>query len=322
MKAIVYSAYGPPEVLELRETTQPIPKDDEVLVKIHAVSLNPADLHLLNGRPFFARLSMGLKKPRITTPGIDIAGVVEEAGKNVQDFKKGDEVFGGCGWGGGLADYVCVAEKNLVFKPANLSFEEAAAANVAAITALQGFRQAGRIQPGHDILINGASGGVGTFAVQIAKLYGAVVTGVCSAGNLDLVYGLGADFVIDYAREDFTRIEQKYDFILDAVGNRTVSAIRRALKNDGLCMIAGFTSTGLLIQHMIFGHLLSGKNGKRVKLMGTAKTNKDDLIILKNLLGSGKIKSVIDRTYPMNEITEAVRYLEKGHSKGKVVITL
>ncbi len=320
MKAIVYTKYGSPDVLNLREVEKPAPKDHEVLVKVHAASANPADWHLIRGRPAFARLSMGLFKPKNTIPGLDVAGQIEATGSNVTEFKPGDEVFGSCGWGGGFAEFVCVIENNLVLKPAHLTFEEAAAVNVAALTALQGLRPEEMIKPGQKVLINGASGGVGTFAVQIAKSSGAEVTGVCSTRNLEMVRSIGADHVIDYTKEDFTRNEQKYDFILDTVGNRSVADYKRALNEKGNCVIVGFTSMGRLFEHMLLGPLGSSAGGKKVGLMGTAQTNKKDLTILKELLESGKIKPVIDRKYSLSEAAEAIRYLEKGHARGKVVI--
>lgn len=322
MKAIVYKEYGSPDVLNLREVEKPAPKENEVLVKIHAASANPADWHLIRGKPVFARLSFGLFKPKNTIPGIDVAGQIEVIGSKVTGFKPGDEVFGGCGWGGGFAEFVCVVENNLVLKPSNITFEEAATISVAAITALQGLRFKGTIAPGQKVLINGASGGVGTFAVQIAKSSGAEVTGVCSTGNLEMVRSIGADHVIDYTKEDFTRKEHKYDFILDTVGNRSVADYKRALNENGQCVIVGFTTLGRMFEHMLLGPLGSSSGGKRVRLMGTAQVNKKDLNILKEFLESGKIKPVIDRKYSLTETAEAIRYLEKGHARGKVVITM
>ena len=320
MKAIVYTKYGSPDVLELRDMEKPLPTDEQVLVNVYAAAANPADWHMIRGKPLFARLSFGLFKPKNTIPGLDIAGRVEAVGKNVADFKPGDSVFGDSGGGGGFAEYVCVAEKNLVLKPENLTFEQAAAVNVAAITALQGLRFKGPIKPNQNVLINGASGGVGTFAVQIATSFGAKVTGVCSTRNVEMVRSIGADDVIDYTKKDFTTGERKYDFILDAVGNRSVGDYRRALTKDGHCVIAGFTTLGRLFQHMMWGALSSSKTGKSVGLMGTAQPNKKDFTVLKELLESNKIQPVIDRTYPLNETAEAIRYLETGHARGKVVI--
>jgi NADPH:quinone reductase-like Zn-dependent oxidoreductase len=317
MKAMVYTMYGPPEVLEFKEVIRPIPKNNEVLVKVHASSANPADWHLIRGKPALARLGMGLFKPKHTIPGLDISGYVEAVGSKVTGFKTGDEVFGGTGWGGGFAEYVCVIENSLVLKPANINFEEAASVNVGAITALQGLRHKTTIRPGQKVLINGASGGVGTFAVQIAKWMDTEVTGVCSYRNLELVRSIGADHVIDYTREDFSRQEQKYDFILDTVGNRSVADYKRALNDRGSCVIVGFTTMGRLFEHMLLG---SSAGGRRIRLMGTAQVNKKDLSLLGELLETGKIKPVIDKKYTLSEAAEALRYLEEGHARGKVVI--
>jgi len=322
VKVVVYHKYGSPDVLELKEVEKPAVKEDEVLVKVHAASANPADWHLLRGEPFLARLSAGLFKPKRKILGIDIAGRIEAVGKNVTEFQQGDEVFGDCGWGGGFAEYACVTEKHLVLKPANITFEEAGAVPVAAITALQGLRDNGKVQPGQKVLINGASGGVGTFTVQIAKYYGAEVTGVCSTRNLDMVLSIGAEKVIDYTKEDFTQNGQGYDLIIDNVGNRSVSDLKRPLNTKGNCVIIGFSSLSLLFQHMLLGPLVSRKGGKRISVMGTAKINKNDLLFLRELLETGKVVPVIDRRYTLSEVPEAIRYLEEGHARGKVVITL
>ena len=323
MKTVVYEKYGPPDVLELKEVGKPaVKKDDEVLVKVHAASVNPADWHMMRGQPFLARLSAGLFKPKRKILGIDIAGRIEAVGKDVTDLKPGDEVFGDCGWGGGFAEYACVSAKKLVLKPANITFEEAAAVPVVAITALQGLRDNGQVQAGQEVLINGASGGVGTFAVQIAKYFGADVTGVCSTRNLEMVKSLGADYVIDYTKEDFTQSEQGYDLIIDNVANRSVSDLKCALSPNGNCVIVGFSSMSLLFQHMLLGPLVSRNKGKRVGVMGEAKMNKNDISFIKELLEAGKVVPVIDRCYTLSEVPEAIRYLEKGHARGKVVITL
>lgn len=322
MKAIVYERYGPPEVLQLKEVEKPAPGDNEILVKIHAASINPADWHLLRAEPFIARLSTGLFKPRNPIPGIDIAGQVEAVGKNVTEFHPGDEVFGDCGLGGALAEYVCVKEKNLALKPANISFAQAATISVAATSALQSLRDKGRVQPGQTVLINGASGGVGTFTVQIARSFGAVVTGVCSARNMDMVRSLGADQVIDYTKEDFTRTGRGYDLIIDNVGNRTVSDLKRTLNPNGNCVIVGFTSLSLLFQHLFLGPVTSMMGSRKIGILGTAYGNKKDLLFLKELLETDKIVPVIDRRYPLSEVPDAIRYLEEGHARGKVVITL
>jgi len=317
MKAIVYTEYGPPEVLQLKEVERPTPRDDEVLVKIHAASANAADWHLMRAEPFLARLENGLLKPKNTKLGADVAGRVEGVGRNVTQFQAGDEVFGSMPLDvlGTFAEYLCALEDALALKPARLTFEQAAAVPLAAFTALQGLRDKGQIQPGQKVLINGASGGVGTFAVQIAKSYGTEVTGVCSTQNLDLVRSIGADHVIDYTQEDFTHNGQRYDLIFDAVGNHSISDYQRALSPNGICSVAGFTSLSLLFQVMFLG-------GKKIGLMETAKANKRDLVIIKELLEAGKVVPVIDRAYPLSEVPEAIRYLETGHARGKVVITV
>jgi NADPH:quinone reductase-like Zn-dependent oxidoreductase len=317
MKAIVYTEYGPPEVLQLKEVERPVPRDDEVLVKIHAASANAADWHLMRAEPFLARLENGLLKPKNTKLGADVAGRVEGVGRNVTQFQAGDEVFGSMPLNelGTFAEYLCALEDALALKPARLTFEQAAAVSLAAFTALQGLRDKGQIQPGQKVLINGASGGVGTFAVQIAKSYGTEVTGVCSTRNLDLVRSIGADHVIDYTQEDFTRNGQHYDLIFDAVGNRSISDYQRALSPNGICSVAGFTSLSRLFQVMFLG-------GKKIGLMQTAKANKKDLVIIQELLEAGKVVPVIDRSYSLSEVPEAIRYLETGHARGKVVITV
>lgn len=322
MKAIVYTKYGPPEVLQLKEVEKPVPKDNEVLVKVIAASANPADWHMIRGEPKFARLAFGLTKPKNIIPGIDIAGKIEAVGKNVKEFQPGDDIFGDCGWGGAFAEYVCVNENRLVPKPANISFEEGASISVAAISALQGLRDKGNIQSGQKVLINGASGGVGTFAVQLAKYFGAEVTAVCSTRNLDLVRSIGADNVIDYTKEDFANTTQKYDLIIDNVANRSVTDLKRALSPNGLCVIIGFSSLSRMIQQMLLGPLASMIGNKKIVGLGTAKPNKKDLLQLRDLLAAGKIKPVIDRRYSLSEVPEAIRYLEEGHARGKVVITI
>ena len=324
MKAIVYTKYGPPDVLQLKEVAKPTPKDNEILIKVFAASVNPLDWHLLRATPFLVRLTEGLLKPKKEILGADVAGRVEAVGRNVKQFQSGDEVFGNIfAYGlGAFAEYVSVPENLLVLKPANLTFEEAAAVPVAAVTALQGLRDKGQIQSGQKVLINGASGGVGTFAVQIAKSFGAEVTGVCSTRNLDMVRSIGADQVIDYTQEDFTQNGQRYDLIVDAVGNRSVSDYKRALSSKGICVIIGYSSPVLLLQHMFQGTWISMTGSKRIGLMGTMKPNKKDLVFMKELLEAGKVKPVIDRRYPLNKVAEAIRYLEEGHARGKVVITL
>ena len=324
MKAIVYEKYGPPDVLQLKEVEKPTPKDDEVLIKVHAASANPADWHLMRGAPFLARFEMGFPKPKKRL-GVDVAGRVKAVGSNVTQFQPGDEVFGDkfqCGWSG-FAEYVVVAENRIALKPANLTFEEAAAVPLAAFTALQGLRDKGQIQSGQKVLINGASGGVGTFAVQIAKSFGAEVTGVCSTRNLDMVRSIGADHVIDYTQEDFTKNGQTYDLIYCAVGNRSAADYKRALNPNGICVVAGFTTIShMLFQVVFLGAWVSMTGSKKIGALGTVRPNKEDLVLIKELLETGKVVPVIDRRYPLSETAEAIRYLEEGHAQGKVVITV
>jgi NADPH:quinone reductase-like Zn-dependent oxidoreductase len=321
MKAIVYEEYGSPDVLELREVEKPTPKDDEVLVKVIAASVNAADLHLLRADPFLIRLNSGLLKPKNKILGADIAGLVEAVGRNVKQFKQGDEVFGdisGCGFGG-FAEYVCARKKCIVLKPANISFEEAAAVPMGAVTALQGLRDKGQIQPGQKVLINGASGGVGTFAVQIAKSYGTEVTGVCSTRNLEMACSIGADQVIDYTQEDFTRNGKQYDLILAANGDRSISDYRRALAPAGnVCHERGSMSQ----RHRRCSSVRGIQKPAVRKWNMLAKPNSKDLTFTKELLEAGKVIPVIDRCYPLSEVPEAIRYLEEGHARGKVVISV
>jgi len=322
MKAIVIEKYGSPDVLQFKEVERPTPNDNQVLVRVQAASANPLDWHLMRGEPFIARLmGTGLLKPKSSRVGADVAGRVEAVGKDVTQFKPGDEVFGTCN--GSFAEYACAREDRLALKPANVSFEEAAAIPVAATTALQGLRNKGQIQPGQKVLVNGASGGVGTFAVQIAKSYGTEVTGVCSTRNLDLVRKIGADHVVDYTQEDFTKNEQqRYDLIFDAVGNRSVSDYKRALKPGGTCAVAGFSSMSRMFEHSALGPLRSKTGNKKVGGMGMAKINQNDLVFLKQLVETQKVRPVIDRRYPLSETADAIRYLEAGHAQGKVVIAV
>src|SRR2546426_1648605 len=320
MKAIVCTQYGSPDVLRLKEVEKPAPKDDEVLVRIHAASANPLDWHLMRGSPFLARLGGGLRRPKDPRLGVDIAGRVEAVGNNVTRFQPGNEVFGTVK--GGFAEYACAREDRLALKPANISFEEAAAAPVVAFTALQGLRDKGKIRPGQKVLVNGASGGVGTFAVQMAKSFGTEVTGVCGTRNVDMVRSIGANYVVDYTQEDFTKNGQRYDLIFDAVGNRSVSEYKRALTPNGMCAVAGFTTLPHVFQVLVLGAWVSRTGRKKIGQMETAKPNKKDLLFIKELLEADKVVPVIDRTYPLSEVPEAIRYLEAGHAKGKVVITL
>jgi len=323
MKAIVYNQYGPPEVLQLIEMEKPIPKDDQVLVKVYAASVNAAEWHLLTADIFLVRLMTGgLLKPKNTRLGSDVAGRVEAVGGNVTQFRPGDEVFGdiASSSSGSFAEYVAVSEMALALKPANLSFEQAAAAPLAGITALQGLRDQGHIQSGQKVLINGASGGVGTFAVQIAKVFGAEVTAVTSTGKLDQALSLGADHVIDYTKDDFTQNGQQYDLILAVNGYHPLSAYQRALAPQGIYVMAGGTPAQIF-QALLLGPLKSKSGGKKITSL-TAHANQKDLVILKELLEGGKIVPAIDRTYPLSETAEALRYLGAGHARGKIVITV
>ena len=324
MKAVVYCDYGVAN-LKFQDVEKPAPADDQLLVKVRAASVNPLDWHYVEGTPFVMRaLAGGLRKPKDTQLGVDFAGTVEVVGKNVTKFKLGDEVFGGRT--GAFADYVCVRESRAVaLKPASITFEQAASVPIAAITALQALRDKGQIQAGQRVLINGASGGVGTFAVQIAKSYGAEVTGVCSTRNLDLVRSLGADHVIDYTKDDFTKTDQPYDVIIDNVGNRSLSECRRALKPKGILVLVGgggANEQGIIgpmakpIKAMLLSPFVSQKVG-----MILAELNHDDLAFLADLMQSGKLKPVIDRTYKLSDVPEAIKYVEQGHARGKVVIT-
>jgi NADPH:quinone reductase-like Zn-dependent oxidoreductase len=322
MKAIVCTEYGSPDVLNLEEVRDPTPEEDEVLVKVHAASVNAADWHILRADPFLVRLAMGLLKPKHEILGADIAGRVEAVGANATRFQPGDEVFGdlsGCGFGG-FAEYVCASEDALALKPANMSFEEAAAAPQAAAASLQGLRGKGQVQPGQKVLVNGASGGVGTFAVQIAKSFGAEVTGVCSTDKLDMARSIGADHVIDYTQQDFTKNGQRYDLILAANGYHSISGYKRALSPNGIYVMLG-GSTAQMYQAMLLGPLVSMAGSKKMGNL-LAKPNQTDLVFLKDLLEAGKVKPVIDRSYPLSEVPEAIRYLEEGHARGKVVITV
>jgi NADPH:quinone reductase-like Zn-dependent oxidoreductase len=319
MKAIVYHSYGSPDVLKIEEREKPTPQDNEVLIKVHAASVNTADGHFLRGEPFLMRLmGIGLLKPKNTILGADIAGRVEAVGRNVKQFQPGDEVFGTMR--GGFAEYVCAREDALVLKPANLSFEEAAAVPMAAVTALQGLRAKGQIQPGQKVLINGASGGVGTFAVQIAKSFGAEVTAVCSTSNVDMVRSLGADQVIDYTQADFTQNGQLYDLILAANGFHPISDYKRALSLKGRYVMTG-GSTAQMFQAMLLGPMISMTGSKKMGNL-LMKPNTKDLVFMKELLEAGKVVPVIDKRYPLSETAEAIRYLEAGHARGKVVITI
>ena len=317
MKAMVFTEYGPPDVLQLQEVEKPIPTDGQVLVKVHAASVVWADLAFVKGQPFVSRLSSGLLKPKHKVPGMDVAGRVEAVGGNVKQFQPGDEVFGDlsrCGFGA-FAEYVAVPESELAPKPANLTFEEAATVPQAALVALQGLRDKGGIQPGQKVLINGASGGNGTFAVQIAKSFGAEVTGVCSTRNLDLVRSLGADHVIDYTQEDFTS-RQQVDLIFDIAGNRSLSEYLRALRPKGTYVACAISPAALLL-----GPLISMLGSKKVVQLSHSP-NVKDLVFMKELIEAGKVVPVIARRYSLSEAAKALRNYEDGHARGKVVIAV
>jgi len=321
MKAIVYEKYGPPDVLHLKEIEKPVPLDNEVLIKVRAASVTFGDLAAVKGEPFMVRFTLGLREPKYKTPGKDVAGEVEAVGANVKEFKVGDAVFGDlseCGWGA-FAEYVSVPENAIVHKPVNSSFEEAAAVPESAVVALQGLRNLGQIQSGQKILINGASGGIGTFAVQIAKLFGTHVTGVCSTRNLDLVRSIGADQVIDYTKEDFTLSGQQYDLILATAGYRSLFEYKRALAPNGHYVAAG-GEMAQIFQPMLLGPWLSTGGRKMTNL--AMKPNKNDLTFVKDLIEDGKVKPVIDKCFPLNEVPEAFRYYGQGRSRGKVVVTM
>src|SRR2546423_10095714 len=325
MKAIINCDYGLAH-LKLENIEKPVPNDDQVLVRVHAASVNPYDWHFIEGTPKIIRLmGAGLRKPKDTRVGVDFAGTVETVGKNVTEFKPGDEVFGGRG--GAFAQYVCPrATRAVALKPSNVSFEDAAAVNIAGITALQAVRDKGKIQAGQKVLINGASGGVGTFAVQIAKSFGANVTGVCSTRNVDLVKSLGADQVIDYSKEDFTKSAERYDVMLDNVGNHSLSECRGVLTPKGKYVLIGgggasdqgfLGGLGKALWAMVFSKFVNQQMG-----MMMADANHNDLTVLADMMQSGKLKPVIDRTYKLDQVPDAIRYVEQGHARGKVVITV
>ena len=321
MRAIVRNTYGPPDVLELGETDRPELTDDGVLVRVRAASINAADWYELTGTPYVARMQMGLRKPKSNTLGVDFAGTVEAVGRDVTQLRPGDDVFGGRS--GAFADYVC-ARRAVVAKPAALTFEDAAAVPVAALTALQGLRDKGQLQAGQKVLINGASGGVGTFAIQIAKALGAEVTGVCSTRNVDTARSLGADHVIDYMREDFTQTDRRYDLLLDIAGSRSWSECKRVLNPKATLVIVGAPkgnrSLGPL-GHIAKVRLASIPSSQRT-LFFVAKFNMPDMVVLRDLLESGKVKPIIDRRHELNEIADAFRYMGEGHAQGKIVVTV
>jgi NADPH:quinone reductase-like Zn-dependent oxidoreductase len=321
MKAIAQDRYGSPDVLELREVDKPVIESHQVLVRVHASSVNPVEWYRVMG-PYFARIWEGLRKPKSTAIGADLAGRIEAVGRDVTEFQPGDDVFGTSG--GSWAEYAPAREARLVRKPANLSFEEAAAVPIAAITALQALRDKGRVQPGQKVLINGASGGVGTFAVQLAKSFGAEVTAVCSTRNVELVRSLGADVVVDYTQEDFTQRAERHDLLLDIAGSRSLSELRRVLTPDATVVLVGakMTNRGLgPLSHLVGTRLASLGRSQTVTFF-IAKITKEDLVFLHELLAAGKVKPVIDRRYELSQVSDALRYLGEGHAQGKVVITV
>ena len=320
MKAAVYHNYGAPDVVEVAEVEKPTPTADQILIKIHAASVNGSDKERLRGKPLYVRAD-GLLKPRHPILGSEIAGRVEAAGKNVTEFTPGDDVFGDLpGYRGGFAEYACTSGRTMAHKPAGLTFEEAASIPQAGAIAWHAIRKQGRVRPGQKLLINGAGGSVGSFAVQLARLDGAEVTGVDNAGKLDFMRSLGADHVVDYAREDFTRSGGQYDLLLDVVGNRSVFAIRRALAPGGAYFFVG-GSTALLFQILLFGPLIRRAAGKRLRVLAVPQNRKDSLAVAE-LCESGEIVPVIDRRYPLSETLEALRYVAEGRAKGKVVISV
>jgi NADPH:quinone reductase-like Zn-dependent oxidoreductase len=320
MRAIVFHNYGSPDVLKLEEVQKPTPRDSEVLVKVHAAALNAGDWHVLRGELLHRLVGTGLRKPKQKILGDDIAGRVEAVGRNVKQFQSGDEVFGTCNYGG-FAEYVCVPKTDwLALKPANISFEEAAAVPIAGITALQGLRDKGQVQSGQKVLINGASGGVGTFAVQIAKSFGAEVTGVCSNRKKDLVRSIGADHVIDYTQEDFTRSGKRYDMIFAAGGHHSILDYKRALDPEGTFVCVGGSATQYF-QALFLGSMISMLGRKKMGVV-MPMPNQKDLLYLMDLVEARKVVPAIDRCYLLSEVPEALRYLEQGRARGKVVITV
>jgi len=323
LKAITNAKYGSPDVLELKEVVKPVPKEDEVLIRVHAASANAGDWHILRGSPFIMRLvGFGLFKPKYTILGTDVAGTIESVGNSVKQFKVGDEVYGDLSLNGygGYAEYVCTRENSIVLKPANISFEEAAAVPTAAVTALQGLRDHGKIEAGQKVLVNGASGGIGTFAVQLAKAFGAEVTAVCSTKNLEIVRSIGADHTVDYTKENFTKSGKQYDLILAPNGYHPISDYKRALTDNGRYVMTG-GATKQMFEAMLLGPWISMTGNKKMS-NSLIKPNQKDLEFLKGLLEAGKVKPVIVKRYKLSEVAEAVRYVESGHAQGKVVINV
>ncbi|MEX2029348.1 MAG: NAD(P)-dependent alcohol dehydrogenase [Anaerolineales bacterium] len=320
MKAIVYHRYGSPDVLKLVDIEKPTPTDEQLLIRIHAVSINGSDREGLTGRPLYARFG-GLRRPKYPILGSDIAGRVEFAGVNNTEFQPGDDVFGELpGYRGGFAEYACTHGRTLARKPAGLTFERAAAIPQGGVIALNGIREKGHVQPGQAVLINGAGGSAGSFAIQLAKLHGAEVTGVDNAGKLDFIRSLGADHVVDYAREDFTRSGVQYHLILDLMAHRSVFACRRALKANGTYFFVG-GSMGVLFQILLFGPWIRRTSGRNVRILSVPQ-NRKDLLLITELCESGKIRPVIDKQYSLSEVPEAMRYVADGRAKGKVVVSL
>jgi len=325
MKAIVYQNFGSPDILRFEEIDKPTPADNEVLIRVRAASVNPLDWKLMKGGPFILRLLLGLGKSKIKRPGVDVAGQVEAVGRNVTQFKPGDEVFGICR--GAFAEYatsqsVSGKKSVLVLKPANVTFDQAASAPVAALTALQGLRDKGRIRQGQKVLINGAAGGVGTFAVQMAKSFAANVTGVCSTTNVDMVRSIGADCVIDYTKEDFTRSGQRYDLVLDCVGNHSLSACRRVLNPKGILVMVGAPDDSPVFRLLarLLGALVLSRFVSQQMVFFIAKVNQEDLTILGEFMATGRITPVIDKHYRLSQLPEAFRYAAEGHSRGKLIV--
>jgi NADPH:quinone reductase-like Zn-dependent oxidoreductase len=320
MKAIVYREYGSADVLKCEEVEKPVPKDDELLIKVRAAAVNPLDWRLMQGKPTMLRLFFGLRKPKSGRPGIDFAGVVEAVGSKVTQFKPGDSVFGACRWA--FAEYACAAESKIALKPNQVTFEQAASGNVAGLTAIQGLRDHGKIRPGSKVLVNGAAGGVGTFAVQVARTFGARVTGVCSTRNIELVRSIGADEVIDYTQSDFTTGDQQYDLILDCVGNHSFSECRRVLTPNGRFVIVGGPHDPSMIELMgpVIKALVLSVFVSQKAIMFIAKSSQADLTLLGEMIVNGKVKPVIDRRYSLSDTAAAVGYVEEGHARGKVII--
>ena len=322
MRAVVYRRYGPPDVLTLEEIGNPIPSEDEVLIKVRAASVNPYDWHFMRGEPYPLRLMAGVRQPKSPRLGADVAGEVEAVGKNITRLKPGDVVFGTCQ--GSFAEYACGSELRLAIKPGNVTFEQAASVGIAAMTALKALRDKAHIQPGYKVLVNGAAGGVGTFGVQIAKSFGAEVTGVCSTRNVEMVRSIGADHVVDYTREDFTEGREHYDIILNCVGNHSLSAYRQVLNPKGIHVAAGGKAgrwmVGVLVS-MITAKMFTWFGGRKF-LSLLANINKDDLALVGEFIATGKVTPVIDQCYGLSEVPEAIRHLEEGHARGKVVISL